>query len=221
MSRPWMALYVGDYLADTAHLRAVEHGVYLLLIMHYWRTKGLPEDDSTLARIGRVNLKEWKKMKPTIQAFFHDGWKHKRIDQELEEAEKISEAGRKGGLASAEARRNRKQTTVERSLQDRSNDQPTNGQAPQPQPQPQSKNAANAAPDLEADLFRRGREVLGKSSGGMVKQLLTAKDGKVNLARAAIETAAGKNNPREYIGAIIRNRDPPPDSANMRVDPRL
>lgn len=55
----------------------------------------------------------------------------------------------------------------------------------------------------------------------MIKQLLTAKDGKVNQARAAIETAAGKNDPREYIGAIIRNRDPPPDSAATRVDPRL
>lgn len=91
----------------------------------------------------------------------------------------------------------------------------------QTQSEPQKKDAAVAAPDAETDLFRRGREVLGKAAGGLIKQLLTAKDGKVNQARAAIETAAGKNDPREYIGAIIRNRDPPPDSASTRVDPRL
>jgi len=51
--------------------------------------------------------------------------------------------------------------------------------------------------------------------------LLTAKDGKVNLARAAVETAAEKENPREYIGAIIRNRDPPKGEASRYVDPRL
>jgi uncharacterized protein YdaU (DUF1376 family) len=57
--------------------------------------------------------------------------------------------------------------------------------------------------DQEQELFRRGREVLGKNAGGMIAQLLKAK-GKPELARAAIEQAAVKHNPREYIGAIIR-----------------
>lgn len=74
--------------------------------------------------------------------------------------------------------------------------------------------------DPETDLYRRGKEVLGKSAGGMVKRLLTAKGGRVSLARAAIETAAEKNDPREYIGAIIKNQEIP-DSADRRVDPRL
>ncbi|MBR0941015.1 hypothetical protein [Bradyrhizobium liaoningense] len=58
-------------------------------------------------------------------------------------------------------------------------------------------------PDPETELFRRGREVLGKSAGGVISQLLKAK-GKPELARAAVEVAATKENPREYIGAIIR-----------------
>jgi hypothetical protein len=85
----------------------------------------------------------------------------------------------------------------------------------------QKQNAAPAAPDAEADLFRRGKQVLGQSAGGLVKQLLDAKDGKINLARAAIETAAGKENPREYVGKIIRNQEIPPGEVSRHVDGRL
>jgi hypothetical protein len=43
-----------------------------------------------------------------LQNFFHDGWKHKRIDMELERMMRVSEkraiAGQKGGLGSALSR---------------------------------------------------------------------------------------------------------------------
>lgn len=63
----------------------------------------------------------------------------------------------------------------------------------------------------EADLFRRGREILGANGGGLIKKLLHAKDANVSLARAALETAATKDNAREYVGAIVRSRDSPED----------
>jgi hypothetical protein len=61
----------------------------------------------------------------------------------------------------------------------------------------------------EADLFRRGREVLGPESGGFIKRILKAKGGSIPKARAAIEKASEKNDPREYLGGVIRagNRD--------------
>lgn len=90
MSRPWMPLYVADYLADTAHLGATESGAYLHLIFHYWKTGGLPDDHKQLATIAKVSSHSWKKLCPTIQKFFHDGWKHKRIDDELAKACEIS-----------------------------------------------------------------------------------------------------------------------------------
>ncbi len=55
----------------------------------------------------------------------------------------------------------------------------------------------------EADLYRRGKLVLGQSSGGLIARLLKSKKGSVPLARAAIEQAATKQDAREYVGRII------------------
>lgn len=160
MNRPWMPLYIADYLADTAHLRVEEHGSYLLLIMHYWRTGGLPNDDAALARISRMTRFEWKKAKPAIAMLFQEGWKHKRIEFELTENARISAAGHIGGKASAEARRKNKEkqnqtlnlTTVEKSLNDHSNDQPTKPQALQPQPQSPLKEVSKRADAASAQV---------------------------------------------------------------------
>jgi uncharacterized protein YdaU (DUF1376 family) len=108
MNRPWMPLYVGDYLGDTGHLTTTQHGAYLLLMMHYWRKGELPDDDRQLSKIAKLPLKTWREYRPTLQDFFHEGWKHKRIDAELERMMRVSEkravAGQKGGIGSALAR---------------------------------------------------------------------------------------------------------------------
>jgi uncharacterized protein YdaU (DUF1376 family) len=90
MSKPWMPLYVGDYLKKTAHLGALESGAYLHLIMNYWANGKLPTNEQQLARIAKVSDKEWSLIKDTISAFFVDGWRHERIDEELAHAEDVS-----------------------------------------------------------------------------------------------------------------------------------
>lgn len=90
MNRPWMPLYIADYRADTAHLSAAEHGAYLLLIMHYWQTGGLPTTDAPLARIACMTPAQWRSAKSTISTFFTPDWKHKRIDEELAKTAEIS-----------------------------------------------------------------------------------------------------------------------------------
>lgn len=143
MNRPWMPLYVADYLADTAHLNAAQSGAYLHLIMHYWMNGGLPDDNRQLSLIARMTTAEWRKARPIIQQFFSDGWKHKRIEFELTEAARISAAGRAGGEASGRIRRER---SAQRSANDpptideRSfNDPPTNCEALPSPSQPQSQ----------------------------------------------------------------------------------
>lgn len=128
MSRPWMPLYIGDYLKDTGHLTTLQHGAYLLLIMHYWQHGNLPTDEAGKARIGRLSGKQWKKNREAIAKLFLPDWKHKRIDVELEKHKIISEkralAGFKGGSSS------RDKNNVERFIA-QANAKQTGGQ-PQP-----------------------------------------------------------------------------------------
>lgn len=64
---PYMPLYINDYLGDTDHLSAEEHGAYLLLLMAMWRHGGsVPNDDADLARITRTG-KRWPKIKERLR----------------------------------------------------------------------------------------------------------------------------------------------------------
>ncbi|MET3995017.1 uncharacterized protein YdaU (DUF1376 family) [Bradyrhizobium sp. S3.9.2] len=105
MPRPWMPMYWGDYIADTGHLSTVQHGAYCLLIAHYWRCGSLPTDDQQLANITGLSLWAWKRQRPTLQAFFYDGWRHKRVEAELAKHETIrarrAVAGSKGGTVAS------------------------------------------------------------------------------------------------------------------------
>jgi len=65
-------------------------------------------------------------------------------------------------------------------------------------------------PTAEAELFDRGKKVLGPTAGGLIRNLLKAKDGNVALARAAVEQASTKQNPKEFVGRIVAGT-PPPD----------
>jgi hypothetical protein len=69
--------------------------------------------------------------------------------------------------------------------------------------------------ELERSYFDRGKQVLGRNAGGLLTKLMTAQ-GSVEMARAAIEIASDKQNPREYIGAVLRKAEP-----SSYVDPRL
>jgi uncharacterized protein YdaU (DUF1376 family) len=89
--RPWMPLYIADYLADTGHLTTLQHGAYLLLIMHYWQHGGLPQDDRALAQAVHLSVRAWRSNRSAIASMFQPGWRHKRIDMELSKFSELSE----------------------------------------------------------------------------------------------------------------------------------
>ncbi|WP_286194389.1 DUF1376 domain-containing protein [Agrobacterium sp. Ap1] len=99
-NRAWMPLHIADYLADTGHLTATEHGAYLLLIMHYWQNGHLPENERVIARIAKLTPDQWEESRDMLAMLFGPGWTHKRIDAELSKADDIIEKRR----AAAEAR---------------------------------------------------------------------------------------------------------------------
>src|ERR1700722_501386 len=103
MKRPWMPLYVGDYLAKTGHLTTIQHGAYLLLILHYWANKSLPTSDRQLMAIARMTEEEWAGNCQVLAKFFTIDWKHRRIEEELEKVRLVSEpralAGFKGAMS--------------------------------------------------------------------------------------------------------------------------
>jgi uncharacterized protein YdaU (DUF1376 family) len=99
MARPkidiWMPIFVGDYLRDTQNLTAEEHGVYFLLLMHYWQRKG--EIGADIKRLSVVTRSTPETTKYILDNFFSltDGnYKNKRSDIELEAAMSRSESAR-------------------------------------------------------------------------------------------------------------------------------
>ena len=64
--------------------------------------------------------------------------------------------------------------------------------------------AGKPALDPKKPVFDRGKEILGGSSGGLVKGLLNHCGGDCNRALDLLELCAGKSNPREYVNGILR-----------------
>ena len=112
---PYMQLYIADYLADTMHLSAEEHGAYLLLMFNYWQT-GKPIPKNRLAKIARLTNELWADVEPSLQEFFCDNgeeWVHLRIAEDLASVREKLTKKSAAGKASVQARRSRKEADVQ------------------------------------------------------------------------------------------------------------
>ena len=187
MGRAWLPLYVGDYLRDTRDLNTLQHGAYLLLIMHYWQHDALPTDDARLAAITGLSVAQWRRIREPVQAKFSEGWKHKRIEAELAKADRAFMqrrlAGRSGGVKSGIARAVAQGEAIIRAQAD-------------------AKRALARSPS--------GREAGGQAAG---KQPRTNHNHRFESSSAASEIPAGSCNPIGEEGA--RNEGAPGKPANQ------
>jgi uncharacterized protein YdaU (DUF1376 family) len=138
----WMKFNVGDYLAETMHLSTLQHGIYVLLIMHYFKRGGLPTDERELARIAKVSMPHWHRSAGAVLDLFMvdpDGtYRHSRIDSERESARVISERRQAAGKMGASSRWGMANAMPHDGK--RHDDSRAGGRAgatPQPQPQPE------------------------------------------------------------------------------------
>lgn len=133
---PYMKMYIADYLGDTHHLTALEHGAYLLLLMGMWRAGGsLPASDDNLAKLARCTAPEWAAVKGSVLPFFirsRARLTHKRIAREMAKYDAISDARSEAGKRGA-AKTNNKNNEQKTAIADRL---PTK---PEPEPEPERK----------------------------------------------------------------------------------
>ncbi len=207
---PSLPLFVDAWITDTHHLTRLERGTYLDLLVLMWITPEcrVPNDKLWLSK--RLNLPleiiEKEVMPLVCEYCITDGnWiTQGRLRQEFQYLRDTHH--RQSANAKSRWRKEKRLSQVDASGIEVA-------YAPTPTPTPTSKKdaAPNGAQfsiaDQEKQFFQRGREILGNSSGGFCKKLLMAKAGNVALARAVLETASTKADPREYLGAAVRGRE--------------
>lgn len=102
MSRHWMPLYIGDYRVDTMHLDQAQHGAYLLLLMHCWKTQEpLPKNLDACYRIASALTEdEQRNVKQVLKQFFEctkDGYENLKIREVIEEQSRKTQSARENG----------------------------------------------------------------------------------------------------------------------------
>ncbi|TNV90799.1 DUF1376 domain-containing protein [Xylella fastidiosa] len=80
--------HIGDYKSDASYLSLQEHGIYFLLLSHYYATeKPIPADKTHTYRIAYARTKKEKSAVDfVLDTFFslqEDGWHNKRCDEEI------------------------------------------------------------------------------------------------------------------------------------------
>lgn len=166
---PYMKLYVGDYLGDTHHLGALEHGAYLLLLMAMWRAGGtLPAIDANLARLARCTLDEWTSVRPAVMAFFkvsRGKLTHKRLAEEMAKYETVSRK-RSEAVQERERKKHNKDNDQDPS-NDGSND-PLMIAKPEPEPEPIEEDADASIGGSEDTEDAKGKPKPWMADGGFL-----------------------------------------------------
>ena len=84
----WIPIYIGDFLADTAHLDATASGAYLLLLFHCWRKGAILNNLNTVITIGKLHGENAPSIaQALLEEFFEysastETWTNPRLERE-------------------------------------------------------------------------------------------------------------------------------------------
>ena len=183
--------HIGDYLRDTAHLTALEDGIYRrMLDVYYASEKPLPVDIQWVSRLVRAHTEDEREaVQEILRQFFQkyeDGWRNKRADEEIRTLNKRLKAwkanGKKGGRPKTHGFKlaNQLVTTTDNPFES-SQTPNTKHQTPKKKP-----STAFAVPDWipQADwqAFEDSRKKLRKPMTDHAKSLVLAELGKLRVA---------------------------------------
>lgn len=109
MSFAFLPLFTGDYLRDTRSLSPLKHGVYLLLLIYCWDTKGpVPLEEQDAAAITNCrSADEIDALRYVLGKYFtrcEDGFYNERMQNEIATSQFISKKRSEAGKMGAEAR---------------------------------------------------------------------------------------------------------------------
>jgi len=212
--------YPKDWHLDTRDLSCAAKGVFIdILCAIYARGGGIPNDERELCRI--TGCATARSLRPLLAELLDKG-KLRLVDglvingraaEEIAKYEGRSKAGRKGGKARsarvrAELGANSTGTEAETQGDIVENQGGDIKLSPSPSPSidsvgDKSPPGAPAPIDLKKPLFDLGTRVLGPRTGGMVTNLIKHHSGDLAATMQTLEFAAGKSNPREWVGAIL------------------
>lgn len=117
----------GNFVADTQHLSTLEIGAYqlicdnIVILGQDFEPASLPDDDRMLANIAHLTLAEWRKMRPrlcegalAVLTVAGGRVSQARVEDEIEKARVRIRRAIKGGNASGESRRRKRDLLAEK-----------------------------------------------------------------------------------------------------------
>lgn len=215
--------FIGDYRKKTARLSPLEHGVYnLLLDEHYATEAPLPLDlDEIFQIIGARGPSDEEATKKILNRYWietPEGWTNERAMEEMaafrDKSNKARGSARKrwDAKADADACANAPSNADAKADADagqthmlarvQSPDSSVSSVAIAPSDTADRGNGFQPL-DAEKRYFDEGKKLLGKTAGGLLKKLLDAK-GSALLAHEVLDEASHKQDPKEWIGAVLR-----------------
>ncbi|HYF54671.1 MAG TPA: DUF1376 domain-containing protein [Salinarimonas sp.] len=206
-----MPLFCAQYQQVTARLSEAHRGAYVDLLIAYWQSGPLPDDDEQLFRIARTTPQAWRKLRPQLAALFtvaNGVWSDEWMDAEIARAQEKVAKKSGAGKAGANARWNGKRMTDALRRQRQTD-------APSPSPKPSSSeanaSAAGAAADPAKIMFASGKALLTKAGHPADRAGSMLGKWRKDFGDAALIAAIGAavredaENPVEFIAGCLRS----------------